>query len=107
LKQERYRISDEDLKPYFSDERVIKGLFDIVARLYQVEISTVDDGIDRWDEQVGFYQIRDRHGEVIGEFFLDLYARENKRGGAWMDECVNRYCIHHSVTSLRYLPTKK
>jgi oligopeptidase A len=57
LKQERYRISDEDLKPYFSDERVIKGLFDIVARLYQVEISTVDDGIDRWDEQVGFYQI--------------------------------------------------
>ena len=93
LKQERYRISDEDLKPYFSDERVIKGLFDIVARLYQVEISTVDDGIDRWDEQVGFYQIRDRHGEVIGEFFLDLYARENKRGGAWMDECVNRYCI--------------
>ncbi|MFZ9037262.1 MAG: M3 family metallopeptidase [Gammaproteobacteria bacterium] len=93
LKQERYRISDEDLKPYFSDERVIKGLFDIVARLYQVEISAVDDGIDRWDEQVGFYQIRDRYGEVIGEFFLDLYARENKRGGAWMDECVNRYCI--------------
>ena len=93
LKQDRYQISDEDLKPYFADHRVIKGLFDIVARLYQVEISAVDDGVDSWDDHVGFYQIKDRQNEVIGQFFLDLYARENKRGGAWMDECVNRYRI--------------
>ena len=93
LKQHRYRISDEDLKPYFSDQRVIKGLFDIVARLYGVSISRVNAEIDTWDEAVSFYQIQNDKGEIIGQFYLDLYARENKRGGAWMDECVNRYRI--------------
>jgi len=93
LKQNRYQISDEDLKPYFSDAQVINGLFNIVAKLYGVRIDPLETGIDRWDEAVGFYQIADRQGEVIAYFFLDLYARENKRGGAWMDECVNRYRI--------------
>ena len=93
LKQNRYQISDEDLKPYFSDAQVINGLFDLVAKLYGVRIDAVETGIDRWDEAVGFYQIADHQGEVIAYFFLDLYARENKRGGAWMDECINRYHI--------------
>jgi len=93
LKQNRYQISDEDLKPYFSDTCVISGLFDIVAKLYGVRISEVETDVDRWDDAVGFYQIADQQGEAIGFFFLDLYARENKRGGAWMDECVNRYHI--------------
>ncbi len=93
LKQHRYQISDEDLKPYFADLNVINGLFEIVARLYKIRISKVETEVDRWDEAVGFYQIADQQGEVIGQFFLDLYARENKRGGAWMDECINRYCI--------------
>jgi oligopeptidase A len=93
LKQDRYQITDEDLKPYFSDSQVISGLFDIVTKLYGVRISAVEKDIDRWDDAVGFYQIDDHQGEAIGYFFLDLYARENKRGGAWMDECVNRYRI--------------
>jgi oligopeptidase A len=93
LKQYRYQISDQDLKPYFSDDQVIEGLFDIVARLYRLRISRVESGVERWHESVGFYQIQNREGEVIGQFFLDLYARENKRGGAWMDECVNRFRI--------------
>ena len=93
LKQHRYQISDEDLKPYFSDKRVINGLFEIVTRLYGVRIKAVETGVDRWHESVGFYQIEDREGEIIGRFYLDLYARENKRGGAWMDECINRYRI--------------
>ena len=93
LKQHRYQISDEDLKPYFSDHRVIKGLFDIVARLYGVSISRVNAAIDVWDEAVSLYQILNDQAEIIGQFYLDLYARENKRGGAWMDECVNRYRI--------------
>ena len=93
LKQHRYDISDEDLKPYLADLNVINGLFEIVVRLYKVKISRVETEVDRWDDAVGFYQIEDRQGEVIGQFFLDLYARENKRGGAWMDECINRYCI--------------
>jgi oligopeptidase A len=93
LKQSRYQISDEDLKPYFSDVQVISGLFDIVAKLYGVSISVAETNVDRWDEAVGFYQIADHQGMITGYFFLDLYARENKRGGAWMDECVNRYRI--------------
>ena len=93
LKQKRYQISDEDLKPYFSDQQVIKGLFEIVSRLYGIQIAEIQSGIDRWDDKVGFYQIKNSSGEIIGQFYLDLYARENKRGGAWMDECVNRYRI--------------
>lgn len=94
LKQQRYQISDEDLKPYFADRQVISGMFDLVARLYRVSISEVDEAVDRWDDSVGFYQIADEQGQIIGQFFLDLYAREHKRGGAWMDECVNRYRIN-------------
>ncbi len=94
LKQHRYRISDEQLKPYFADHRVIAGLFEIVHRLYGVRIVRDDDDVDRWDEAVSFYRISNASGEAIGHFYLDLYARENKRGGAWMDECVNRYRIN-------------
>ncbi len=93
LRQHRYQISDEQLKPYFADHRVIEGLFEIVRRLYGVNISRVDGDIDRWDDAVGFYRISSATGDAIGHFYLDLYARENKRGGAWMDECVNRYRI--------------
>ena len=97
LKQNRYQITDEDLKPYFADTQVVSGLFDIVAKLYGVQISAVETDVDRWDEAVRFYQVADRQDEVIGYFFLDLFARENKRGGAWMDECVNRYCIDDTI----------
>ena len=93
LKQSKYQISDEDLKPYFADTRVVSGLFDIVENLYGVHISAIEEGIDRWDDSVRFYQVTDHQDEVIGYFYLDLYAREHKRGGAWMDECVNRYHI--------------
>ena len=93
LKQQRYQISDEDLKPYFSDALVIQGLFDIVKTLYQVDINEQKEDVDVWDDKVRLYQIRNNRGELIGQFYLDLYAREQKRGGAWMDECVNRYRI--------------
>ena len=97
LKQQRYQISDEDLKPYFSDQLVIKGLFEIVKTLYQVDIREAVENIDVWDDSVGFYQIKNNQGELIGQFYLDLYARENKRGGAWMDECINRYRIDNKT----------
>jgi oligopeptidase A len=93
LKQHRYQISDEDLKPYFADQSVIRGLFEIVAKLYRIRITPIEEGVDRWHDSVGLYQIDNNEGEPVGQFFLDLYARENKRGGAWMDECVNRYRI--------------
>jgi len=93
LKQHKYQISEEDLKPYFCDDNVIDGLFEIVKTLYGVDIITVEKTVDVWDKSVRFYQINNPSGDMIGQFYLDLYARENKRGGAWMDECINRYHI--------------
>jgi len=93
LKQQRYKITDENLKPYFSDQSVIDGLFKIVHTLYNITIEEIKEGVDLWDSSVRFYQIRDEKNELIGQFYLDLYTRRNKRGGAWMDQCINRYGI--------------
>lgn len=97
LKQQRYQISDEELKPYFSDNTVITGLFEIVKKLYNIDIEQIKSGIEVWDPAVRFYQIRDSQGAIIGKFYLDLYARERKRGGAWMDECVTRFKINNQL----------
>jgi oligopeptidase A len=96
LKQQQYKITDEDLKPYFSDQSVIAGLFKIVHTLYNITIKEIKEGVDLWDSSVRFYQIRDQKDQLIGQFYLDLYARTNKRGGAWMDQCINRYHIKES-----------
>jgi oligopeptidase A len=89
LRQKKYAISQEELKPYFPEPRVVSGLFAIVERLYGLQIEAVE-GVDAWHEDVAFYHIRDAAGAVRGEFYLDLYARQHKRGGAWMDECISR-----------------
>ena len=97
LKQQKYAISEEDLKPYFSDNLVISGLFKIVEKLYQITIEDISSSVQRWNDDVRFYQIKDSSGEIIAKFYLDLYARNGKRGGAWMDECVNRYVIDGKI----------
>jgi oligopeptidase A len=89
LRQQQYAISQEELKPYFPQPRVVSGLFGIVERLYGLSITEVD-GVDTWHKDVRFYRIHDAGGELRGEFYLDLYARPHKRGGAWMDECISR-----------------
>jgi oligopeptidase A len=89
LRQQKYAISREELKPWFPEPQVIAGLFSIVERLYGVTIEPVED-VDTWHEDVRFHRIHDANGEPRGEFYLDLYARPRKRGGAWMDECINR-----------------
>ena len=89
LRQQKYAISQEELKPYFPEHRVVNGLFAIVQRLYGLKIEPVEE-VDSWHEDVRFYRIHDPAGELRGEFFLDLYARQHKRGGAWMDECISR-----------------
>jgi oligopeptidase A len=68
-------------------------LFKIVKELYNIKIEQIHEGIDLWHSSVRFYQIKDSENQVIGQFYLDLYVRENKRGGAWMDECINRHHI--------------
>ena len=89
LRQNKYAISQEELKAYFPETKVIPGLFAIVKRLYGLEIHQVE-GVQTWHKDVRFYEIKDQQGNMRGQFFLDLYARPNKRGGAWMAECVCR-----------------
>ncbi|WP_448564844.1 oligopeptidase A [Thalassotalea ganghwensis] len=89
LKQSRYAISDEELRPYFPESRVVSGLFEVVNRLFGIQIKAVEN-IDTWHKDVKFYQVFDKHGDLRGSFYLDLYARAKKRGGAWMDDCVGR-----------------
>ncbi len=96
-REQLFEFNDEILKPYFSDNRVIQGLFDIVEKLFQINIKQVKQGIELWHLDVRFYQIFDEQQNLIGQFYLDLYAREHKRGGAWMDECINRYVIDNKV----------
>ncbi|MEW9798827.1 oligopeptidase A [Alteromonas sp. CYL-A6] len=86
LKQEKYTISDEMLRPYFPEDKVISGLFEVVRRLYGLTIEEQRD-VDTWHKDVRFFTITDKDGEQRGSFYLDLYARAKKRGGAWMDEC--------------------
>ncbi len=89
LRQDKYAISQEELKPYFPEPVVVSGLFAIVGKLYGLQIEAVE-GVDTWHKDVAFYRIHDQAGTLRGEFYLDLYARPHKRGGAWMDECISR-----------------
>jgi oligopeptidase A len=86
LKQEKYTISDEMLRPYFPEEKVLSGLFEVVHRLYGLKIIE-QPGVDTWHEDVRYFTITDSADAMRGSFYLDLYARAKKRGGAWMDEC--------------------
>ena len=88
-KQELYAINDEELRPYFPEDRVLSGLFELMKRIFGLRIEE-QFGIDTWHKDVRFFQIYDEQGEERGAFYLDLYARENKRGGAWMDDCINQ-----------------
>jgi oligopeptidase A len=89
LRRHTYAISQEELKAYFPVERVLAGLFAVAGRLYGLAI-TAREGIETWHPDVRFYEIRDARGELRGQFYLDLYARAGKRGGAWIGECIVR-----------------
>ena len=96
LREHTFSISQEEIKPYFSEDNVLKGLFSVVNRLYGLEIAELNS-IDTWHKDVRFYEIKDSKGELRGQFFLDLYARQNKRGGAWMDDCLTRLVVDDQV----------
>ena len=89
LKRERLAVSEEDLRPYFPLPRVLQGLFAVAQRLYGVRIEE-RKAVEVYQSDVHFYDIIGVDGEPRGGFFLDLYARPRKRGGAWMDECMGR-----------------
>ncbi|NLS14442.1 oligopeptidase A [Vibrio sp. SM6] len=85
-KQHLFEISDEDLRPYFPEARVLSGLFEVLERVFGMYV-VEREGVETWHPSVRFFDILDGANTLRGSFYLDLYAREHKRGGAWMDEC--------------------
>jgi len=90
LREHRYAISQEELKPWFPETRVIPGMFEVIGRVFGVKIQESREKVETWHPDVRFYDIRDDSGEVLGQFYFDLYARPKKRGGAWMADAISR-----------------
>ncbi|KAF1725100.1 M3 family metallopeptidase [Pseudoxanthomonas japonensis] len=88
LKQARYSFSALEVKQYFTEPAVLAGLFGVISDLYGLRVE--QDEAPTWHPDVRFYRLVDGDGALVGQFYLDLYAREGKRGGAWMDDCRNR-----------------
>jgi oligopeptidase A len=88
LRARRYSFSDQEVKQYFPEDVVVRGLFRVAETLYQVKI--VESKAPTWHKDVRFFEVRDASGAAIGQFYMDLYARETKRGGAWMDDAISR-----------------
>jgi oligopeptidase A len=89
LQRARFAVSQEELRPYFPLPRVLGGLFVVAERLFGLRIHE-RSGVPVWHQDVRFFEIESASGEPVGSFYLDAYARPNKRSGAWMDECVGR-----------------
>ncbi len=85
LKQARYAISQEEIRPYFPLAKVLDGLFQVTGTLFDIQIEEVEQ-FDRWHDDARLFTVS-RNGELIARFYLDPFAREKKRGGAWMDDC--------------------
>ncbi len=88
LKQARYSYSGQEVKQYFTEPKVLAGLFDLIQALYGLRVEP--DQAPTWHPDVRFYRLVGDDGQLVGQFYLDLYAREGKRGGAWMDDGRNR-----------------
>lgn len=88
LRVKRYDFSDLEIRQYFPENRVLEGLFGVIRSLYGLTVQPAP--APTWHEHARFYELRDRNGSLIGQFYLDLYARTGKRGGAWMDDAITR-----------------
>lgn len=92
-KQENFSVSDDELKQYFQKSTVQNGMFDVAKSLFDITLE-INPNIPVWHESVEFIEVKNLNGEIIGGFYIDLFARNGKRGGAWMDECVIRKNIN-------------
>ena len=102
FKQDKYSVSNEELRAYFPATTVKEGLFALASQLYGVELA-VDPGVATWHEDVRYFDVR-QGGQVIGGFYTDLFARNGKRAGAWIDECITRQKLNgHSALPVGYL----
>ncbi len=102
LREQRYAFSDNDVKQYFPETQVLAGLFRVIDSLYGLTVKP--SRADTWHPDARFFDLVDKSGGMVGQFYLDLYARDAKRGGAWMDDAINRRrkhdCIQHPVAYL-------
>jgi oligopeptidase A len=91
LREQRFDYTDDELRPYFPMPRVLDGLFAITQRLFGVTIQAADGEAQVWHKDVRYFQVLDGNGEQVASFYLDPYSRpQDKRGGAWMNECLTR-----------------
>ena len=92
LREARYAFSDQEVKQYFPETKVLPGMFKLVENLYRIKIvqAAESDNVQCWHPDVKLFNISDSTGKLIGKFYLDLYARTTKRGGAWMDSAITR-----------------
>ena len=88
LRVKRYAFSEQEVKQYFPEDVVMRGLFRVAETLYGIRIAPAQ--AEAWHADVRFFDIRDAAGSLVGQFYVDLYARETKRGGAWMDDAITR-----------------
>ncbi len=91
LRQERFDLNQEELRPWFPLDQVLEALFDLCRRLFNISIEVADGEAPIWHQDVRFFRIRDLNGLALASFYLDPFSRpDTKRGGAWMDECISR-----------------
>jgi oligopeptidase A len=95
LRQKRYSFSDQEVKQYFAEDEVLAGMFRVVETIYGLRIREARAEV--YHPSVRFFEMTDRAGALVGQFYLDLYARDHKRGGAWMDDAINRRRLGHRV----------
>ncbi|MFH1604644.1 MAG: M3 family metallopeptidase [Pseudomonadota bacterium] len=102
LRSARYDFSDQEVKQYFPEAKVLEGMFRVVEKIFAVRIEP--DRAETWDPAVRFFRINDLRGDLVGQFYLDPYARDTKRGGAWMDEAISRRkLVSHTQMPVAYL----
>ena len=102
LRGERYSFSEQEVKQYFPEPQVLAGMFRVVETLYGLTLEKSNAPV--WNKDVKFFDIRDRNKKLVGQFYLDLYARDTKRGGAWMDDAITRRRVGGGIqTPVAYL----
>jgi oligopeptidase A len=99
LKQEKFKLSQEELRPYFPDTQVLKGMFKVAHRLFGITLKE-KKGVPVWHPDVRFFEVYDSDGKLRGQFYADLYVRENKRGGAWMGEVKGRRRLKNGAVQI-------
>ncbi len=97
LREDKYAFSDQEVKQYFPEAKVMAGLFKVIETIFGVFVQKTES--PTWHENAHFYSITRHDGSLVGQFYLDLYARNNKRGGAWMDEAITRRVVDNKLTT--------